>query len=85
MALFIQGFAVSGWKVPAFSRRDAGSYSFGFERSAEFVAVVTFITKQVGSALRQSGVDQFCSNMIAHISLTQAHDYRAALAIANCM
>ena len=85
MPLFIRGFAVSGWEILTFSRRNAGRYSFGFERGAEFVAVLSFITKQMGSAFRQSRIDQFCSNMIAHIPLAQAHDYRSTFSITNRM
>ena len=83
MPLFIQSFGITSWEVSAFTRRDAGRYSFGFERGAEFVAVISFIAKQMGSALRQCRVKQLGSDMITHIPLTQAHNDRATLTIAD--
>ena len=54
MALFIQGFGVSGREVPTRSGWNTRLYPFGFERGAEIVAIITFITKQMGSALKPS-------------------------------
>jgi|GEM_PF-4114735 len=85
MPLFIQGFAISRRKVAALSGRNTGRYSFGLEGGTKFVAVIAFVTNQTRSTVRQSRVDQFCTNMITHIPFTQAHDYRTAFAITNRM
>ena len=81
MSLFIPGFAISGWKVAALPRRNTGRYSFGLEGGTEFVAVITFVTNQTRSTVRQSRIEQLGSDMITHLAFTQAHDYRAAFAI----
>ena len=85
MALFIQGFGVSGGGIPPLSGWNAGHDPFGFKRGSELIAIITFITKQVRSALRQGGVDQFCPNMIVHIAFAQAHDNRATFTVTNRM
>jgi len=85
MTLFIQGFGVSGRIVSPFSRRNAGYYSLSLKSSAKFIAVVTFITKQMGCAFRQSKVKQLGSDMIAHVTFTQTHDNWATITITNSM
>ena len=85
MPLFIQGFAISGWEVSTLPGWNTGCYFFGFQGGAKFIAVIALVADQTRSTVRQSGIDQFCTNMIAQLPLTQAHDYRAALSIANRM
>lgn len=85
MPLFIQGFAKISREVPTLSRWNTGGYSLCFECGSEFIAVVTFVTDQTRGSIRQSRIDQFCSNMIAHIPFTQAHDDRSTMAITNRM
>ena len=65
MALFIEGFAVSGRMVAPFSWWNAGRYSLGFQRGSEFVAVIPLVTDQAGSAVWKCGIKQFGSNVIA--------------------
>ncbi len=85
MALFIQGFVEVGRKVTALSRRDAGRYSLGEQCGPELVAVIPLVTDQIRSTVRQCGIKQLGSDMVAHLAFTQAHDDRATLAITNCM
>ena len=85
MPLFIQGFGVSGRKIAPLSRWDTGGYSPGFKRGSEFITVIALVANQARGTFGQGWINQFCPNMITHLTFAQTQDDRAAFVVTHGM